>query len=657
MAESGINLAKAYVQIVPSADGIKGKLTSALNGEAVSAGNSAGATMGSSLASGIKKVIAAAGIGAAINKAISEGAALEQSIGGIETLFKDSADKMKEYAENAYATAGLSSNAYMEQATGFAASLLQSLNGNTEAAADAANQALIDMADNSNKMGTSLESIQNAYAGFAKQNYTMLDNLKLGYGGTKSEMERLLKHAQEISGVKYDINNLSDVYSAIHEIQKELEITGATGDEAMTTISGSAAAMKAAFTNVLGNLALGEDLQPSLSALVETTSTFLFNNMIPAVGNIITAIPSTIGTLLETGIPALLENGKVIISSIIDGITTNLPIMVQNGAQALQSFSEGLITEVPNLLENVLPILLDLSKTLHDNIGIIVDAGIELIINLVQGIAEGIPTLVEYVPEIISNIANTINDNLPKILSAGITIIVILIEGLIKSLPTIVKNIPKIVGAIVDTISAFNWLGLGKKIITFLGNGIVNMVSSIGSCAKKILDNIVNKFKNFSFADLGKNIVSGIINGIGNMAGSLFESIKGLAKNALNAAKSALGIHSPSKVFESQVGKMIDLGLAEGIENNVNHVSDAMRELSKSSVGMINTDLNATVGGNYNPDVNDNDILVKIYELLNIILPEFANLKVVLDTGTCVGALAPALDEELGLIATRRSRQ
>lgn len=658
MAEKGINLAKAYVQIVPSADGIKGKLTSALSGEADSAGNSAGATIGNSLVSSIKKAIVAAGIGTAIKKSISEGAALEQSIGGIETLFKDSSDKMKQYAADAYKTAGLSSNAYMEQATGFAASLLQSLNGDTEAAAESANQALIDMADNSNKMGTALESIQNAYAGFAKQNYTMLDNLKLGYGGTKTEMERLLKDAQKLTGIKYDINSLSDVYSAIHVIQEELDITGTTAKEASSTLSGSATAMKSAFTNVLANMALGEDLKPSLSALVETSSTFLFDNLIPAIGNVVTAIPSTVGTILEVGLPSLIENGQRIISGIISGFITEFPNIVQNGAQVLQSFSQGLITEVPNLLKNALPILLDLSKTLHDNIGVIIDSGIDVVINFVQGIAEGLPSLIEYVPEIISNIANIINDNLPKILSAGITIIVILVEGLIKSIPTIIKNIPKIISAITDTITAFKWLNLGKQIINFLGNGIKSMVSNIGSCAKSVLSSIVDTFKSFSFADLGKNIVSGIINGIGNMAGSLFESMKGLAKNALNAAKSVLGIHSPSKVFEMQVGKMIDLGLAEGIENNVNQVSGAMKELSKSTIGMIDTDFKTSVKGNYSIDENNGSgILLKIYELLNTLLPDMANMKIVMDTGACVGALAPAMDNELGILLSRRSRQ
>lgn len=658
MAQEGINLAKAYVQIIPSAEGIQGKITSVLNGEAVSAGNSAGYSLGSNLVSTIKKVVAAAGIGAAIKKSISEGAALEQSIGGIETLFKDSADTMKNYAAEAYKTAGLSANEYMEQATGFAASLLQGLGGNTAAAAEAANQALIDMADNSNKMGTAIESIQNAYAGFAKQNYTMLDNLKLGYGGTKTEMERLLQDAEKLSGVKYDISNLSDVYSAIHVIQENLDITGTTAKEASTTISGSLASMKAAFSNVLGNLALGADIKPALKGLVEASSTFLFDNMIPALGNIITALPATIGTLIETGVPLFLENGKQIIGGIINGFITEFPTLVQSGSEALESFSRGLITAVPDLLKNALPMLLSLSETLHDNIGVIVDSGIDLIINFAQGIADGLPTLIEYVPSIISNIANIINDNLPKILAAGISIIVILVKGLIDSIPTIINNLPKIISAIVDTISAFNWLNLGKQIITFLSNGIKSMVTNIASSSKNILQNIINVFKNFDFKSIGKNIVQGMINGIVNMAGTLIDSMKQLAFNALQAAKSALGIHSPSKAFEDEVGKMMDLGMANGVENNADKVSNAMKELSKSTIGIVDTDFKTSVSGSYSiADSDNNDILIKVYDLLSSFLPKMENLKVVMDSGVLVGEIAPAMDNQLGILAERRARQ
>ena len=283
-------LGQAYVQIIPSAKGISGAIQNAISPEASAAGKSAGLTLGSTLVKTVTGVIAAAGIGKAFTSALSEGAALQQSLGGIETLFKGSADKVKAYANEAYRTTGLSANAYMENVTGFSASLLQSLGGDTEKAADVANMAMVDMSDNANKMGTSMDRIQDAYQGFAKQNYTMLDNLKLGYGGTKTEMERLLADAEKLTGVKYDINNLSDVYQAIHAIQGKLDITGTTAKEAASTFSGSFSAMKAAAQNVLGKLSLGESIGPSLRALYDTTKDYYFNNNNPMIGNILKGI-------------------------------------------------------------------------------------------------------------------------------------------------------------------------------------------------------------------------------------------------------------------------------------------------------------------------------------------------------------------------------
>ena len=278
------DLGKAYVQIMPSAKGIKGSIQKTLDPEAQTAGKSAGSKLGSALKVGA--VAAVAGLGVIIGKAISEGGSLEQSIGGVETLFKKHADVVQRHAANAYRTVGVSANEYMENVTSFSASLLQSMGGDTEEAAKVAHMAMVDMGDNANKMGTDMRDIQNAYQGFAKENYTMLDNLKLGYGGTKSEMERLLADAQKLTGVKYDINNLDDVYMAIHAVQEELGITGTTALEAEETITGSFAAMQASFANLLGNIAIGADIDENLQSLAQTISTFLFGNLLPMLGNI-----------------------------------------------------------------------------------------------------------------------------------------------------------------------------------------------------------------------------------------------------------------------------------------------------------------------------------------------------------------------------------
>lgn len=298
-------LGKAYVQIVPSAQGISGAISGVILPEADKAGEAAGSSLGGRLVSVAKAVIAAAGIGKALVASVMQGAALEQSIGGIETLFKGSADTIKNYAKDAYKNAGISANEYMEQATSFSASLISSLGGDTAKAADLANTALVDMSDNANKMGTNMVDIQNAYQGFAKQNYTMLDNLKLGYGGTKQEMERLLADATKLTGVKYDISNFSDVISAIHVVQENLDITGTTAKEAATTVSGSFGMMKASFKDLLGNLAQGKDIDRAMENLVKSTGTFLFKNLIPMLGRIFKSIPQAIRAGLAAAGPEI----------------------------------------------------------------------------------------------------------------------------------------------------------------------------------------------------------------------------------------------------------------------------------------------------------------------------------------------------------------
>ena len=389
-------LGKAYVQIIPSARGITGMIQKEMSGEVASAGVSSGKSLGSNLIGALKGAIAAAGIGKAIGAALSEGAALQQSLGGIDTLFKASAEKVKGFANEAYKTTGLSANAYMENVTGFSASLLQSLGGDTDKAADIANMAMIDMSDNANKMGTSMDSIQVAYQGFAKQNYTMLDNLKLGYGGTKQEMQRLLADAEKLTGVKYDINNLSDVYNAIHAIQENLDITGTTAKEASSTFTGSFEAMKAAAQNVLGKLALGENILPSLHALLKTTSTFLFDNFLPMVGNIF----SGLGLVLTEGISQIASQlfGDAFGSAVFDqlarvtGIFETFFDMIfgslskQDNIDILNTlgFSEEAAAQIVNIADNI--------RVTFENIGVVAGNVASIIVDFIGdllGIKDG----------------------------------------------------------------------------------------------------------------------------------------------------------------------------------------------------------------------------------------------------------------------------
>lgn len=493
----GIELAKAYVQIVPSAEGIQGKITEALGGEPAAAGDAAGQSLGAQLVGTLKKVIAAAGIGKIISDSINMGGALQQSLGGVKTLFKDSADTVKEYAAQAYRTVGLSANDYMEQTTSFAASLLSSVSEDTQAAADLANMAMVDMADNSNKMGTSMQDIQNAYQGFAKQNYTMLDNLKLGYGGTQAEMQRLLKDAEKLSGVHYDLGNLADMYSAIHVIQKEMDITGTTAKEAATTLTGSFAAMKAAAENVMGNWSTGADLTEPLQALADTAQTFLVDNLLPMIGNVLAGIPEIVYSL----VPELLQTGTELLSSLAQG------------------FTEG----IPEFFSTALPQLLAFTDQLRDNAASFVDAGLNLITQLINGLIAGLPDLIAYVPDIIINICGIINDNMPKILAEGVSIIVQLVVGIVKAVPDLLANWKKILQAVLSVISAINWLNIGKNILTGVANGVKSMGTSMLNAFKGGFSSALAWIKSLpsQAVQWGKNLIQSFINGLTGKGGAV----------------------------------------------------------------------------------------------------------------------------------------
>lgn len=515
---NGIELAKAYVQIVPSAEGIQGSISRIMGGEASSAGESAGTLLGTKLVGTLKKVIAAAGIGKMISDSLNLGGALQQSIGGIETLFGAGGRSIEEYAKSvgksvdavkdeyaslmqsqqtvfdnaaqAYRTVGLSANEYMEQTTSFAASLLSSVSKDTNAAAQLANMAMVDMADNANKMGTDMASIQNAYQGFAKQNYTMLDNLKLGYGGTQAEMQRLLTDAEKLSGVHYELGNLADMYSAIHIIQTDLDITGTTAKEAAITLTGSFAAMKAATQNVLGDWSTGADLTAPMQALADTARTFLQGNLLPMIGNVLAGIPQLVYGL----VPEVLQTGTELVSSLAAG------------------FAQG----IPAFLSSALPQLLSFTEELRANAGQFVDAGLNCITQLLNGLIAGLPQLIAYVPDIIINIAGIINDNMPKILAQGISIIVQLIAGIIQAVPSLLANWKKILQAVLSVISAINWLNIGKNILTSVANGVKSMGSSMLTAFKGGFSSALSWIKSLPAQAVkwGKNLIQSFIKGL-----------------------------------------------------------------------------------------------------------------------------------------------
>ena len=465
-------LGKAYVQIIPSAKGISGMIQKEIGGEVASAGTFAGESLGSNIVGTFKKIVAAAGIGKAFSAALSEGAALQQSLGGVETLFKDSADKVKGFANEAYKTTGLSANAYMENVTGFSASLLQSLGGDTNKAAETANMAMIDMSDNANKMGTSMESIQLAYQGFAKQNYTMLDNLKLGYGGTKQEMQRLLADAEKLTGVKYDINNLSDVYSAIHAIQENLDITGTTAREAATTFTGSFESMKAAAQNVLGKIAIGENVTPALQSLLETTKTFLFGNFLPMIGNIL----SGLGVVLTEGVSSLASQlfgdafGNAVYEQIgrVTGIFETFFDMIfgsmdkEGNFEILDAlgFSEDAANQIINIADNI--------RVTFENIGSVIGNVGSIVADFVGGFL-GIQDSSQNV-----NLLGTSFEFLSNVLK-GASSILKDITGLLKEHPGIVSAVASAVIGLTTAWKTYKAVILATKAIESAKNAIFNI--------------------------------------------------------------------------------------------------------------------------------------------------------------------------------------
>lgn len=670
---------------------------------------------------------AVAGVGAALGamtkQSLDSVSKLEQNVGGVETLFKKSSKTVIANANKAYKTAGMSANEYMQNVTSFSASLLQSCAKNTDKAAKVADMAMIDMSDNANKMGTNMVDIQNAYQGFAKQNYTMLDNLKLGYGGTKTEMERLLADASKISGVKYDINNLADVYNAIHIIQKELGITGTTSKEAATTIEGSMNSAKAAYDNFLNGSGSAEELADSIAVMME--------NIGKNLGEIIPRLAATIPELFSTlwddmksemqqgvqvgaemitnillgiteGIPDFLSVGGQVIMSLAgsissaspqlitaagtailalgSGIMQALPQMISYGVQIITQIGNAISQAAPELIPKAIEALAQFALGLISALPQLITVGIQMITSLAQGLINSIPLLIEYVPQIINSFCAAIDTGLLQLIAAGVKIIANLVIGIVQAIPQLIAALPQIVLAIYNvfmhinllsaganiiktlasglkssggsvisaaqnivkfiwnqlvktdwvnlgkmliqklvsgirgmggsagsvarsigqkiftTISNVNWLSLGKTVISKLISGLLSLLGRMGSAAKSLGTKAVSAFKGINWGSVGSNIVKGIIGGVGAMAGSLLSKMQGLASSALKAAKKALGIKSPSRVFKKEVGKHIVTGIIAGIDTEQKNLKKTMESLCNTAVSSAK---NASKKGNF----------------------------------------------------------
>lgn len=550
----------------------------------------------------------ATAIGALGTKAVAAYADYEQLVGGVETLFKDSQDQVMDYANNAYKTAGLSANEYMETVTSFSASLLQSLDGDTSAAADKANLAITDMSDNANKMGTDMTSIQNAYQGFAKSNYTMLDNLKLGYGGTQAEMERLLADAEKISGIKYDISSYADIVDAIHVVQTEMGITGTTAEEAASTIQGSFGMMKSAWQNLVTGMA---DPSQGLGVLVGnfTESVVTFgNNVIPRIQEllprIVEATTSLIGTvseqlpaILQTILPSLVEGATslvtglmnalpavltviadvapTVINTLVPALIALLPQIVQTGIDVIVSLAQGIADALPELIPAAAEAIAEIARILTDpdNLSAVIDAALEIILALVDGFMDAIPTLIEVIPDIIANLVTAIIVNAPKLIEASIALILSLADGLIKALPELVAAIPNLIIALVEGILDHldEIILAGVKVTGALIKGLIKAIPDIIMAIPRVISSIVDTFLDFDWLGLGKNIVEGIIDGFVEMWNDFKNTVHDAVTGVVDEVKDILGIASPSKVFAGIGGYMAE-GLGQGFDKEFSSV-------------------------------------------------------------------------------------
>ena len=627
--------------------------------------------MGNLAAKGLKVVgaslaAASVAVGALAKQSLDAYSDYEQMVGGVKTLFGTEAASVEEYAasvgksvgevrgeydalvaaqnkvfadaKNAYKDAGMSANAYMQTVTSFSARLLQGLGGDSQKAAEIANMAVVDMSDNVNKMGSSMTDVQNAYQGFAKQNYTMLDNLKLGYGGTQAEMARLIND----SGVLGDtmtvtaetVNNVSfdKIIEAIHTIQTEMGITGTTAKEASTTIAGSVSQMSAAWTNWLTALAdPSQDLSQLTTALLDSIVNVGKNvvprlmEILPALGSglvslasglagyipgavqqllpslvtgaisllqglagmlpgLITsafsALPDVFSTLFSAA-PGLASAGMQIVQTLGNAITQYGPTLMQNGLAMIQQLGQGLVQGIPTFLAQALPMLLQFTSNLRANFGQIVNAGIELILNLAQGLIAALPTLITYVPQIISNIAGLINDNAPKLLAAGLKLIVMLGQGLLQAIPTLVANLPQIIQAVVDVFTAFNWVSLGRNIISLLKDGITSMAGSIKNAVTNGMRGAIDYLKSLPKMALqwGKDFIGGLIDGIKQKAKDVVGAIGDTVGSIASMIHFSRPDTGPLRYYERWMPDFMH-GLAKGIRQSMPSVDSAVQLLA-----------------------------------------------------------------------------
>lgn len=517
-------------------------------------------------------VTAAAAAAVSLGKAVVEAyGEYEQLVGGIDTLFKDSSASLQEYANNAYKTAGMSANDYMSTVTSFSASLISSLGGDTEAAVKYADMAITDMADNANKMGTDIGLIQNAYQGFAKQNYTMLDNLKLGYGGTKTEMERLLADAQAISGIEYDISSYADVVEAIHVIQESMGVAGATAAEAEHTIEGSMNSMKAASDNLIVGFGNADaDIEQLCNNVVDAFQDVL-TNITPVIENIISALPTALNALIAT---------------VGDLLPTLLDTVVDLFSQVLNT----ILTMLPELIPVVIDALMTIVNTLIENLPLLIDVAIQIVMSLVQGIGEALPTLIPAAVQAVITIVQSLIENLPMILDAALQLIMGLAEGLLAALPMLIEQLPAIILSLVDFfIGAIpQIIEVGVKLLIALVQNLPTIIVEIVKVVPQILAGLVSAFGQGvgQLAEVGGNLVRGLWQGIQFLASWLWNKVSGWISSIWDGICDFFGIHSPSDEM-AWVGEMLVKGLSGAIDSSGKDAVKSAQHMAEDINGVM----------------------------------------------------------------------
>ena len=618
----GINLGKAYVQIIPSAEGIKGSISDVINDEAESAGKSGGgklsSALGGALKTGLGLAAGAAATGAAAvssfaKEAIGSYAQYEQLVGGVEKLYGDAAGQLQDFAKEAYKTSGMSANAYMETATSFSAALIGSLDGDTKKAAEMTDVAMRAMSDNVNVFGSDFGSVQNAFQGFAKQNYTMLDNLKLGYGGTKSEMERLIADANEYRAsigetADLSIDSFADVVQAIQSVQEQQNIAGTTNKEAMSTIEGSATAVKAAWENVITAIGSGEGLSEAFQGL--TDSIFggeggggLLDNILPRIQTTLEGIGNFISTaapiiveklppLIEGILPSILEAGVTLITTLGDGLIQslpslipiafdaimaivnalieNLPMIIETGVQVIVTLAQGIAEALPELVPTLVDCVLSIVDVLIENVDLLVDAAIAIIMGLAEGLINALPTLLEKAPELIIKLTEAIIKNVDKLALAAVEIIVKLVAAL-------VTNFPKIVEA-------------GAKILAEVVKGIKQKITDVKNAGVNIIEKVKEGIKKLNPLQWGKDMIQSFIDGIKQMIGRVGDAVAGVA----DKVKSFLGFSEPDEGplsnFHTFAPDMMKL-FAQGIDQNVGLVTNSVENMTDQVASAMNDEL------------------------------------------------------------------